>query len=213
MALFSQSLFQMWEPLVSPVIRLWSLYFQSFTCFLFQSLAQGVFVSFSHLHQSFAPKNFLRVSRSWSPKPPWVLGLQSFSQATKAHFFFSSPLPQRKSLSMFLMCCKTPFGAGRAENMKMGRVCKTTFVSTSHPAKFKDFLVHFLILSRSLLVTGSQTSLLRGLSVRGIPRYLEGSWSLWKLRIMEISLNRNVNINFFILFYFILWGLPLNQHP
>ena len=155
MALFSQDLFQMWEPLICPDIRIWSLSCQLFAYFCFQSLAHGVADSFSHLHQSFFPKTLLRVSGSWSPKPPCFLGLQILSHVTKAHFFLVSSLPQRKYLWMFLNCCKTPLGAGRVESIKIGVDCRSAFVSTNLPARFKDLIVHFLTLSCSLLITSS----------------------------------------------------------
>ena len=97
MAVFSQDLFQMWEPLMIPNILMWSLSCQLFAYFYFQIRAQGEDESFSHLHHSFGPKTLFSTSRSSSPKPPCVLGLQIFSQATNAHFF-SLPLCPKKNL-------------------------------------------------------------------------------------------------------------------
>lgn len=183
-----QGKFPIVEPLICPYILMWSFSYQFLAYFCFQSLAQGIFDSLIHLHQSLAPETLLMVSGSWSPKTPWLLGLQILSQATKTHFFFSSPLTHKKSLYMLLVCCIIPLGAGRVENMNMGMACETTHVSTRHPSKFKDLHVHFLILSSSLFIIGSHTSLLRGLSMRGMPKYLEGSWSLWNPRILVIFL-------------------------
>ena len=87
---------------------------------------------------------------------------------------------------MVLNCCKIPLGAGRVDSMKTGIDWRTTFVSTNWPAKFKDLIIHFLILSYILLITGSQMPLCKGLLVRWTPKYLEGRTSLWNPRILEI---------------------------
>jgi len=150
----------MWEPLICPVILIKSSSLQFFAYFSFHSLAQGLLDSFSHLHQCLAPKFFLRVSGSWRPRPPWGLGMKSLSQATRAHFFFSSPFPQRKSLCIFLICSATPLGIGRADNIYTRRDYTTVVVRASLLARFKDLLVHLQILSFSLLIKASQTSLL-----------------------------------------------------
>ena len=152
----------MCEPFMLPNILMWSLFFQVLAYFSFQILAHWAFGSFTQRHHNFAPKNFHRTSGSSNPRPPWFLGLQILSQATKAHFFLSSPLPQRKSLWMVLNFCKTPFGTRRVESMKTGIDWSTTFVSTNRPAKFKDLIVHFLVLSCILVITNSQMLLCKG---------------------------------------------------
>lgn len=79
---------------------------------------------------------------------------------------------------MFLICYVMPLGVGIAANIKIGMACKTALVSTRHPAKFKALYVQLLISYRSLFKIASHILLHRGLSVRGMPRYLEGNYSL-----------------------------------
>lgn len=64
-------------------------------------------------------------------------------------------------------------------------VWSTTFIRTSLPTKIKDLLVQLLTLSLRLFIISSHTALLRGLSVKGIPRYLEGRFSCWKPRTLN----------------------------
>lgn len=174
----------MCEPFIFPEILIRSLFCQVLAYFSFQIIAHWAFGSFTHHHHNLSPITLLRISRSSNPSPPYFLGLQIFSQATKAHFFLSSPLPQRKSLCMVLNWCRTPFSAGRADSMKTGIDCRTALVSTNLPAKFNYLIVHFLILSCNLLITDSQMFLCKGLAVRGT----QGRVSLWKPKILEIFL-------------------------
>jgi hypothetical protein len=56
--------------------------------FFFQSLAQSSVGYLSHRHQSLAPIMLFNLPGSLSPCPPIDFGLQTFSQLTRAHFFF-----------------------------------------------------------------------------------------------------------------------------
>ena len=171
-----------------PDVLMRSLVCQEMAYFSFQILAHWVVGSWTHRHQILAPKTLLRISWSSKPRPPWLMGLQILSQETRAHFFLVSSLPQRKSLWIFLNCCKIPLGAGRADKKKIGIDWRTTFVRINLPARFNDLKVHFLTLSCILLSTGSQILLCNGLAVRGILKYFEGRESLWKPRILEMFL-------------------------
>jgi len=111
-ALFSHALFQIAEPLICPIILISFSSCHSLAYLCFQRFAQGDCISFSHPHQILAPRTLFRIPGSWRPKPPWDLGLHTLSHATRAHFFFSSPFPQRKYLLMFLILVTTLVGAG-----------------------------------------------------------------------------------------------------
>jgi hypothetical protein len=76
--------------------------------------------------------------------PPFLFGLQTFSQATRAHFlFFSAPL-HRKSLWMVLIFCSIPLGVGKTDIIKVGIACRTDLVRISLPTRLRDLYVSFL---------------------------------------------------------------------
>lgn len=98
--LLSQALFHMRDPLILPSILIWSSLGHELAYFSFQIVAHWAFCSFSQLHHNLAPRAFLKFSGSSNPRPPWFLGLQIFSQATKVHFLFVSPFPKE----IFFVC-------------------------------------------------------------------------------------------------------------
>lgn len=136
--------------------------------------AHWAFGSLTYRHQSLAPRTLLRISRSSNPRPPWFLGLQTFSQETKAHFFLVSSLPQRKSLWIELNFYKTPFRTGITDSINIGIVWSTTSLGTGLLARFKAMKVYFLTLSFILIISGSHTLLSKGLTISGTPKYLRG---------------------------------------
>ena len=178
----------MGEPFNVPVIRIISESGQSLAYFSFQMLSHWALGSLTHLHQSLAPRALLRISGLSKPRPPWFLGLQTFSQETKAHFFLVSSFPHKKSRWIFWNYCKTPNGAGRVDSMKIGIAWRTALVRTSLPAKLKYLFVHFLTLSWILVINGSHILLFQGLAISGAPKYLEGRDSLWKPEILDTFL-------------------------
>jgi hypothetical protein len=109
--------------------------FGAYLCF--HNRAQSSFGFFIHLHQIFALITSLSIPGFWSPRPPLSLGLQSFSQLTKAHLLSDFNPRQRNFLLMFLMVLITDLGAAKAKKRYFGIACRTNFTRTNRPTRLR----------------------------------------------------------------------------
>jgi hypothetical protein len=144
-------------------------------CFAFHRFTQGAAVSLTQCHQSFTPYALLVICGSYSPRPPFLFGLQTFSQATRAHFFFFFEPYHKKSLWMDLILCRIPCGVQNTDIIKVGIACKTNLVRINLPARLRDLYVQCFTRSCNLFITPSQVDILCTLSINGISKYLVGS--------------------------------------